>query len=131
MLHPTFFLLHVSSSTLLAPMPDQADQLRQLACDAPTPARGDWPRPPIVAVTGGKHGVGATTVTVNLGAALADAGLRVVIVDAALAQANLAQAAGIHKMSADDLSDVLSGKRAAVAALQPGPAGALLLVNGP
>ncbi|MEX2317653.1 MAG: AAA family ATPase [Pirellulales bacterium] len=112
-------------------MPDQADQLRQLACAAPPAARGAWPGPPLLALTGGKLGVGTTTVAVNLGAALADAGLRVVLVDADLAHANVVQVAGVHGGSTDSLSDVLSGNCGAAAALQPGPAGMLLLANPP
>jgi MinD-like ATPase involved in chromosome partitioning or flagellar assembly len=110
-------------------MPDQADQLRQLAIASPPPARGAWSGPPLVALTGGKMGVGTTTVAVNLGAALADAGRRVVIVDAAMRHANLAQVAGIEDDSTDALSDVLSGNRLAAATLRPGPAGTLLLAS--
>jgi flagellar biosynthesis protein FlhG len=109
-------------------MSDQADQLRHLASCSP-PASGGWPRPPIIAVTGGKAGAGATTVAVNLGAALADAGLRVVIVDAALARPTLAQVAGVHARSTNAFAEVVSGSRSAAAALEPGPAGALLLAN--
>src|SRR5262245_59055361 len=109
-------------------MPDQADQLRHLATSSP-PANEAWPRLPIIAVTGGKPGVGATTVAVNLGAALADAGLRSVIVDAALTRANLSQVAGVYARSTNRLTDVIAGNCSATAALEPGPAGALLLAD--
>jgi flagellar biosynthesis protein FlhG len=99
-------------------MPDQADKLRQLACTAPPPIRDAPSTPPLIVVTGGKSGVGATTAAVNLAAALADAGLRTVLVDAARTHANLAQVAGVHLPETE------------TASLQPGPAGSLLLTNG-
>jgi flagellar biosynthesis protein FlhG len=112
-------------------MYDQAEKLRQLAGTAPPPARTVSMSPPLVVLTGGTSGVGTTTLTINLGAALADAGLRVVIVDAARSNANLTQVAGIHADDANKLSDVLAGDRAIGNALQPGPAGTLLLSDRP
>ena len=64
-------------------MLDQADKLRDLIQSAVPAARdGGW-RPPMIVVAGGRAGVGATTVAVNLAAVLADRGERVVLVDAA------------------------------------------------
>ena len=74
-------------------MSDQADKLRQLVIDT-APARGDRMLPPTIVVTGGKGGVGATTVAINLAAALAEHGRRTVLVDAA-PNADVAQLLGI------------------------------------
>lgn len=62
----------------------------------------------VYAIASGKGGVGKTTTTVNLGTALAQAGKRVVIVDADIGMANLA---GFVSLSADSttLHDVLAG----------------------
>ncbi len=83
-----------------------------------------------MAVTGGRPGVGATTAAINLAAALADAGQRVVLVDAALAEANLPRLAGLDRhANPHALREVLAGNRSALAAMQPGPAGALILAD--
>ncbi|QLG49129.1 MinD/ParA family ATP-binding protein [Natrinema halophilum] len=62
----------------------------------------------VYAIASGKGGVGKTTTTVNLGTALAEAGKRVVVVDADLGMANLA---GFVSLSPDSttLYDVLAG----------------------
>lgn len=58
-----------------------------------------------IVITSGKGGVGKTTVTANLGAALADAGKRVVVVDADVGLRNLDVVMGlenrVHKHSLD------------------------------
>jgi MinD-like ATPase involved in chromosome partitioning or flagellar assembly len=72
-------------------MPDQADQLRHLALCAPPAAYQAPGGPPLVLVTAGKAGAGASTVAVNLGAALVDAGLRIVFVDASQSQSIAAE----------------------------------------
>jgi flagellar biosynthesis protein FlhG len=110
-------------------MSDQADKLRELA-QAPLPPVCDAaPGPPMIVVSGGKGGVGATTVAVNLGAVLADRGQRVVLVDAARDHADMAQVAGVGPIRGGTLADVLAGKCSASTALVPGPAGTLLLAN--
>ena len=83
----------------------------------------------MIVVAGGKGGVGATTVAVNLAAALADREHRVVMVDAARQHADLAQVAGVGPISGGTVADVLAGKCRAVDALFPGPGGTLLLAN--
>jgi flagellar biosynthesis protein FlhG len=83
----------------------------------------------MMVVAGGKGGVGATTVAVNLAAALADRDHRVVVVDAARQHADLAQVAGVGPISGGTVADVLTGKCSALDALAPGPAGTLLLAN--
>jgi flagellar biosynthesis protein FlhG len=77
---------------------DQADSLRSLA--GREMAR--WQRPPgsrsscrVVAITGGKGGVGKTNIAVNLSLALAEAGARVLLFDADLGLANVDVVLGI------------------------------------
>jgi len=62
----------------------------------------------VIAVTGGKGGVGKTNIAVNLGLALADQGKRVVLFDADLGLANVDVLLGLR--SEYNVSDVLSGK---------------------
>jgi flagellar biosynthesis protein FlhG len=63
----------------------------------------------IIAVGGGKGGIGKTLLTANLGIALAKRGCRVVVVDADLGGANLHTCLGISQ-PAVTLSDYVSGR---------------------
>jgi flagellar biosynthesis protein FlhG len=108
-------------------MLDQAFKLRELI-QSSEPASSAAPTgPPMVVVTGGRPGVGASTVAVNLAAVLTDFGERVVLVDAAEQHSNLADVAGIKTHSKYSLEDVVSGHCRAADALVPGPAGTMLL----
>ena len=51
----------------------------------------------MVVVAGARNGVGATTVAVNLAAAIADRGERVLVVDAAEGGNDLADMAGVGR----------------------------------
>ena len=62
----------------------------------------------VLAITGGKGGVGKTNIAVNLGLALADLGKRVVLLDADLGLANVDVLLGLS--SKHNLADVLSGQ---------------------
>ena len=64
-------------------MSDQASKLRELAGSAGPKGPSKSSGIPMVAVTGSRAGVGATTVAMNLAAALSDRGERVVLIDAA------------------------------------------------
>lgn len=61
----------------------------------------------VIAVTGGKGGVGKTSVSVNLSAALGEAGRRVVLMDADLGLANVDVMLGLRAQR--NISDVLAG----------------------
>lgn len=61
----------------------------------------------VIAVTGGKGGVGKTNVSVNLALALADSGLRVVIMDADFGLANVDVMLGVRPQRT--IADVLDG----------------------
>ena len=93
-------------------MTDQATGLRRLV--APRPVR-------VVAVTGGKGGVGKTTVAVNLAIALAELERRVMLLDADLGLANVDVVLGLHPTY--DLSHVIRGERELQEVVMQGPAG--------
>ena len=75
----------------------------------------------VIAVTGGKGGVGKSNVSINLGVCLAEMGRRVVILDADLGLANLDILLGIS--SRENLSHVLKGECGIKDILVEGPAG--------
>lgn len=86
----------------------------------PTP---DTPGRPVkvIAVTGGKGGVGKTTVTANLAVALADRGRRVLVLDADLGLANIDVLLGLQPRF--NLSHVLTGERTLDEVIVEGPKG--------
>ena len=53
----------------------------------------------VIAVTGGKGGVGKTNVAVNLGIALAQSGKKVMLLDADLGLANIDVVLGLHPVA--------------------------------
>lgn len=91
---------------------DQASGLRAMV--RPRPIR-------VIAVTGGKGGVGKTNVSINLAVALSEMGRRVMILDADLGLANIDIALGLHPEY--DLSHVLRGERSLSEVMLDGPAG--------
>lgn len=64
----------------------------------------------IVTITSGKGGVGKTTATANLGAALASMGQRVVCIDADIGLRNLDVIMGLENRIVYDLVDVIEGR---------------------
>lgn len=75
----------------------------------------------VIAVTSGKGGVGKTSVSVNLGTALAAAGRRVLLMDADLGLANVDVLLGLQPVS--NLSHVIRGERSLEEVILDGPAG--------
>jgi flagellar biosynthesis protein FlhG len=106
-------------------MSDQATILRNLVLREAAAGSGAHSR--LIVVAGGKQDVGATTVSVNLAVALARAGLRTVLIDADLQQADAAVLCGCPLTPG--LGDVLSSRRDIHEVLQRGPGG-IQLVSG-
>jgi flagellar biosynthesis protein FlhG len=83
--------------------------------------------PPTLVISGGRPGVGATSLAVRLAASLAQEALRIVLIDADLYRADIAS----HCELAGTLGigDVLAGRRTIHEALQLGPAGVQVLAG--
>jgi len=64
----------------------------------------------VVTITSGKGGVGKTTITANLGAALASLGNKVVCIDADIGLRNLDVVMGLENRIVYDLVDVVEGR---------------------
>ena len=75
----------------------------------------------VIAVTGGKGGVGKSNVSVNMSIALAEMGRRVVLLDADLGLANIDVLLGIS--AKNNISNVLSGEVPLQDVLVNGPGG--------
>lgn len=106
-------------------MSDQATTLRNLVLSETAAGSGAHSRSLVVA--GGKPGLGVTTVSVNLAVALARAGLRTVLIDADLKQADAAILCGCSP--APSLGDVLASRRDIHEVLQRGPGGIQLIAG--
>ncbi|MES9885684.1 MAG: AAA family ATPase, partial [Candidatus Sedimenticola sp. 6PFRAG1] len=91
---------------------DQAAGLRRMV--KPEPVR-------VIAVTGGKGGVGKTNISVNLAVAWAELGRKVMLLDADLGLANIDVVLGLHPEY--DLSHVLRGERTLDEVVLEGPSG--------
>lgn len=91
---------------------DQASGLRRIVKRHPVR---------VIAVTGGKGGVGKTNVSVNLATAMASQGKRVMLLDADLGLANVDVLLGLH--SPYNLSHVMAGERRLEEILIEGPMG--------
>lgn len=89
---------------------DQATGLRRMA--KPHPVR-------VIAVTGGKGGVGKTNVAVNLGMAMSQSGKKVMVMDADLGLANIDVMLGLHPQA--NLHHVITGERTLEEIIVDGP----------
>lgn len=98
-------------------MSDQADQLRQLVRKTVNKHPALEPGVPLVAISGGKGGVGASTVATQLAHELARLGKRIMLVDANPQQPDISTrfAGDFHGC----LADVLSGTRSAGEVIKP------------
>src|SRR5687767_1781131 len=81
----------------------------------------------MLVVSGGRQGVGATTLAVSLAQTLAEDGRRVVLVDANAQQADVA--ARTNLTGALGIGDVLAGRKTIHEVLQRGPAGMHVLAG--
>ncbi|MHB1407730.1 MAG: MinD/ParA family protein [Desulfitobacteriaceae bacterium] len=105
-------------------MSDQATVLRELASrQAPLKHKMR-----VISVTSGKGGVGKTNFTVNLALALADYGLRVIIMDGDLGLANVDIAFGITPRYT--MEHLLAGEKSIEEILMTGPKGVGILPGG-
>ena len=102
-------------------MYDQADPLRQLVRQVASQPSAAEQRAGVVLLTSGKGGVGTTTVAVNLAVAIAQSGLRVVLIDADPNGGNVATQCSLNDRYT--LADVLAERRTLRKILQPGPGG--------
>jgi flagellar biosynthesis protein FlhG len=89
---------------------DQATGLRRMV--NPQPVR-------VIAVTGGKGGVGKTNISANLGIALSELGRRVMLLDADMGLANLDVVLGLHAKL--NLSHVMKGEASLEDIIVTGP----------
>jgi flagellar biosynthesis protein FlhG len=107
-------------------MVDQAAELRNLVSQATRDAyQPAGPRPRLIVFTGGKGGVGVTTLAVNVAISLADQGLRVVLVDADLYRADVAAMCRLPERG--HVGDILSARRDIHEVLERGPGGVLIV----
>jgi len=107
-------------------MIDQAAELRNLVSQASRePQAAYGPRPRLVVFSGGKGGVGVTTLAVNLAICLVDQGLRVVLVDADLHRADVAALCRLPERG--HVGDILSARRDIHEVLERGPGGILVV----
>lgn len=79
----------------------------------------------VIAITGGKGGIGKTNVTINLGAALSEQGKEVLLLDADLGLGNVDVALGLKPEF--NLSHVFSGEKSLDDVLVTGPGGVKII----
>ncbi len=99
---------------------DQASRLRQWVRQYGSEGAGSR-MPRLVVVLGGRPGVGATTLAMNLAAAFSATGLRSVLLDAAMGRADATRRCGLR--SQETLADVVSAGRTLADILQRVPEG--------
>ena len=90
-------------------MHDQANELRNLVLRARASLQCAVPPPRLIVLTGGKGGVGTTTVAINVAVSLGQLGKRVVLVDADLRRGDVAAMCGLKEDY--NVADVMSARR--------------------
>ena len=85
--------------------------------------------PRVLAITGGMGGVGKSCIAVNLGAALAETGKKVMILDADLGQASIAHLLGLRPRYT--IMDVLAGHKSLAEVIMTGPGGLQVVPGSP
>jgi flagellar biosynthesis protein FlhG len=105
-------------------MPDQAEKLRQLAAATRRPTASHSGATTLV-VSGGRAGVGATTIALELAHRLAQDANRVVLIDADLYRADLATRCNIA--GGAGIGEILAGRKNIHELLRRGAAGMQLL----
>ncbi len=107
-------------------MLDQAAELRNLVSQTarhkPLPT---GPCPRLVVFSGGKGGVGVSTLAINIAISLVDQGLRIVLVDADLYRADIAPLCNLPERG--HVGDILSARRDIHEVLERGPGGILVV----
>ncbi len=107
-------------------MLDQAAELRNLVTQAARDqARKIGTSPRFVVFSGGKGGVGVSTLAIHISIALVDQGLRVVLVDADLYRADIAPLC--HLPERGHVGDILAARRDIHEVLERGPGGILVV----
>lgn len=108
------------------PMIDQATELRKLVLRAMREQPfSTGPPPRLIAVTSGTHGVGVTTIAVNLSVAMAELGSRVVLVDVDSDRSDVAALCGLKDFQPRATSQ--AARRDIHEVLHRGPAGILVV----
>jgi len=107
-------------------MIDQAAELRNMVSQAArTKAAGEIAHPRLVVFSGGKGGVGVSTLAINIAVALVDHGLRVVLIDADLYRADIAPLCNLPERG--HVGDILAARRDIHEVLERGPGGILVV----
>jgi flagellar biosynthesis protein FlhG len=107
-------------------MDDQANDLRQLVVRSAAPQTSSaGGRPTLVVLSGGKGGVGTTTLAVNLAVAAAQKRLLTILVDADPRGGHASILCGLRERYT--LADVLANRRRIADVLHPGPCGLQVL----
>jgi flagellar biosynthesis protein FlhG len=109
-------------------MLDQADDLRRLATESggPSTVRAAG-RPTLLAITGGKGGVGTTTIAINVATSLTRAGCRALLVDADPRGGDVALRCGAEERHT--LADLLAGRHTWTDVIETVPGGIQLVAG--